>query len=923
MTNGGTNSNRFGAAWIGTITVGGTSPIPAGIVSFGLNSDDGSVIFVDVNLDGSFSPSELVVNDAGGHAPTQKVGAVNFPAGTYPIYIGYYEGSGGGSMEAKVGAGGTVAAPVAYASQTIINPSDTAQAGLWTSTTVTPVNSLTVTTTGTGALILDAANTYNGPTTVTSGKLVAATAASLGSNAAVVISPNATLDAQTGVFSQNFSLAGTLSSSIGTTTISGTLALVPALAPVTTVASNAGQNVITVAISNTALVPIGSTVTGTNVPPGAIVTAVNATTVTINVPLVNAIAIGTTISIGNASIGGAGSQTITAPISGPVGIAKIGSGTAVLAPSNNLPESYTGNTVITGGGKLQLTMANELPTAAAVILGNATAANATTATGNLDLQSFNQTIGGLIVNSDVATANNINIAGGTLTANIPASNSLIVGSNLSTTDKTTLTFTGSGTLSIVGANTTNTGIQIGNPVATSANVDTATVDMTGLAVANITIGTLRVSDNNGNNSTTAAPGQGIDTLTLAPTSSLTAANLDIGDIGAWNLDNSTPTALLIPHVVNLGSVSNVFKVDAINVGANGTAANAIRSSGILHWAAGVSTGTLNLNNQAGTGGAALNMINSATGTANSETSLVDFGTHTVTASFSAITMSARSANTGNATSTFNFGAGTLGIGSLSMTNRSGANTGTSSSTMNLTGGTVSIGSITMAQNSVVASSNANVQSATINIGGTATVTVGSALNMGFASGTATNVITSVINVTGGSLIVSGGIIKGANTGVANASINLNGGHAQTRGGSGKLPPSATPRRLHHHDLRGRHLEEPERLEHRGRHRQDDYRHAESADRQQLPGSDLRHRRHPRRFEQRRSRRHHGRHHRLRRRHAAVGRRRQHPGRTADHHRHLRRERASGVPCSRPATARSAGSLSAETPPSAPAPPATR
>ena len=217
MTNGGTNSNRFGAAWVGTITVGGSSPIPAGIVSFGLNSDDGSVIYVDVNNDGIFSPSELVVNDAGGHGPTQKVGAVSLTAGTYPVYIGYYEGSGGGSMEAKVGAGGTVATPVVYASQTIINPSDPAQAGIWASTSLTPSNSLIVTASGTGTVTLDANNTYNGATTVTSGTLVAAGVGSptggLGAagGLGVTVASGATLAFSGGVTvsSKNITLVGT------------------------------------------------------------------------------------------------------------------------------------------------------------------------------------------------------------------------------------------------------------------------------------------------------------------------------------------------------------------------------------------------------------------------------------------------------------------------------------------------------------------------------------------------------------------------------------------------------------------------------------------------------------------------------------------------------------------------------------------
>ncbi len=119
--------NRFGATWSGSITVGGGSSIPAGDVSFGTSSDDGSAIYVDSNSNGTFESTELVVDNRGNHGNQSRIGTVNLPAGTYGVYIAYFESSGGGNVEARVAAGNGIA----YASQTIINP--TTQTGVWSS----------------------------------------------------------------------------------------------------------------------------------------------------------------------------------------------------------------------------------------------------------------------------------------------------------------------------------------------------------------------------------------------------------------------------------------------------------------------------------------------------------------------------------------------------------------------------------------------------------------------------------------------------------------------------------------------------------------------------------------------------------------------------------------------------------------------
>ena len=183
------NGNQFGAVWAGTITVGGTSAFPAGPISFGTNSDDGSAIYVDLNQDGIFGDStgELVVDSRGGHGTTGGViGTATLAAGTYPVYIGYYESSGGGGFEARAAVGSAVA----YGTQLIIDPSSAAQAGVWS----TPSGNAVNVAMSTGTVTFDAANNYSGITSITSGTLVAANNNALGLPASgTVVSGTGTL----------------------------------------------------------------------------------------------------------------------------------------------------------------------------------------------------------------------------------------------------------------------------------------------------------------------------------------------------------------------------------------------------------------------------------------------------------------------------------------------------------------------------------------------------------------------------------------------------------------------------------------------------------------------------------------------------------------------------------------------------------
>ncbi len=134
-----TGNDTLGGAWHGRLTVGGTSAIPAGDVTFATRSDDGSVFWVDLDQNGTFDPAELIVNNKGGHGNQNRAGSVNLAAGTYNVAIAWYEGTGGELIEARVAPGVTGFAPgnttnVAdgtYDDWNIVNPGAGNQRGAW------------------------------------------------------------------------------------------------------------------------------------------------------------------------------------------------------------------------------------------------------------------------------------------------------------------------------------------------------------------------------------------------------------------------------------------------------------------------------------------------------------------------------------------------------------------------------------------------------------------------------------------------------------------------------------------------------------------------------------------------------------------------------------------------------------------------
>jgi hypothetical protein len=77
-------------------------PPAAGTYDFQTGSDDGSVIYIDLNDDGVFSsPDERVVNNNYYQATTWRSGSVTLAARPYHIAIAYYQGTGGEELHAQ------------------------------------------------------------------------------------------------------------------------------------------------------------------------------------------------------------------------------------------------------------------------------------------------------------------------------------------------------------------------------------------------------------------------------------------------------------------------------------------------------------------------------------------------------------------------------------------------------------------------------------------------------------------------------------------------------------------------------------------------------------------------------------------------------------------------------------------------------
>lgn len=439
---------------------------------------------------------------------------------------------------------------------------------------------------------------------------------------------------------------------------------------------------------------------------------------------------------------------------GPVTLAKAGTATWELTTVN----TYTGGTNV-DEGILRPLLNNALPASTTIRMGSGTTA------GTLDLTNSSQTVAGLTsqTNSALATNSLLIGSGQTLTVN----GAVIIGANAAAS--TTL-FAASGGGAFVNNNNGGT-FGVGGATG-NTNVNAATADFSGLASFTVNLGatgTFRVGDANTN--TSGAP--------VANSTAILASTTNVITAGTVNLGQGTGQGSSV-QTLSLGAGSNAINSDTINIGGNTT-----RSGGAINFAG--AAGSVVMRGVDGTSPVtAINMVNGNISTGFNQTSDFLLAGHDADVSATALTMAARSANTGSVTAVMTFDQGSLSVTTLNMASRTGAGTGDATATLNLGDSaapgspTTNIGTVNMAVNT---SAGGTVTSNMVITGGTVNIGTGTGTAINMANAAASRTAVSNINLTGGTLSVTGNIVRTGGLGTETATITVNGGSLNMNGNS--------------------------------------------------------------------------------------------------------------------------------------------
>jgi autotransporter-associated beta strand protein len=431
---------------------------------------------------------------------------------------------------------------------------------------------------------------------------------------------------------------------------------------------------------------------------------------------------------------------------GGLSISKVDANTWVLTAAN----SYSGITQI-DNGTLRIGVNDALPTGTTVRLGSGATA------GTLDANGFDQTIASLLSQTNSASLTNQLIidSGNTLTV----TGAVTLGSTAATST-TLFSATGGGAF----VNNNDGGIfQVGG---STSSYNAATADFSGLGSLTVDLGatgTMRVGDNTSATGTTG----GASTLILAESNVITAALLQISGLQSQTL-----------QTLRLGSGTNQLNVDVLSVGSNW------RGSGTVNFASG--TGSMVLRAADGIGRAEVRMAAHAIATNANNVNTINFSGHDADLLISTLTLVDRSAsgtasgpdNQSAGYATFSFDQGILDALSVIIARRTGSGSGDGEATLNLGGGTVQINALTMAVNT----SAGGVVSGALNIsGGNVTIGTGAGAAINMANAGAGRTVTSTIDLTGGTVAVTGNIIRQGGAGTENATITLNGSSMDMNG----------------------------------------------------------------------------------------------------------------------------------------------
>jgi autotransporter-associated beta strand protein len=566
---------------------------------------------------------------------------------------------------------------------------------------ISGVGAINASTAG-NTLVLSGTNSYSGGSNVTAGVLQFNAAASIaGSGRNLSISG-------TGVAAAGYAIDQAFLDRIVTTS-GGTAAL----------ATNSANNLDFTGLATTSLGATGAfTYTGTLTPDG------------------------TNYRVG----GGAGVLTFSNAnaFTGGSNVLNVVNGIVALTATNN----YGGRTNLLSGGILRIGVADALPTGTTLSFGNGTTFGATTI-GNLDVQ-FNQTVAGLLANTNSASANTISIAQNrTLTIN----GAFTVGGYTGTGSPTTvLNITGDGALMVNGDFRTNAG--------TDGSYLT-TVDLGGLASFTATGANFLIGD-----TSSGVASQATSSVKLgAGTNTINTTTLALGHVkGSGAMTFSGPTGTLKVRGLDGQNVTPVTNFNVVNV-TTATAASPVGTADFDGHQVDILATNLTIGNRAFAGGGA-GQVSSATGTFSFNNGVVE----TVNLTMAQRSHSNTNAGSGNVTGELNVGGSLTATALLKVTGSTfsiGRNTATA--------GGIAIGTVNVLTNgtletdaNIVDTGGAGVTTTTINLnGGTLNLkgkTIGDATtpidNLTFAAGTLANVAqinngAAINKTTAGMLTLSG------------------------------------------------------------------------------------------------------------------------------------------------------------------------
>ncbi|MGC4013513.1 MAG: autotransporter-associated beta strand repeat-containing protein [Luteolibacter sp.] len=381
-------------------------------------------------------------------------------------------------------------------------------------------NSYSLTKTGaTGSMQLSAANTYDGGTFINEGRLTASNIASYGTGAVTIASTGQAYLTASGTFTNPMSIAGTgyveSAGNLGAirftaNTVSSAITLT-ADARITAYGSSGTLSGVIGESGGARVLELGGTFAGATT--GGTLTVSGANTYTggtlvtnalINmnnsaafgtgpvtltgaattgrITLANGVTLSNALTLGtNVGTSGRGSielaaTSATATLSGPITVnAGVTAGghlltdaSSTLTISGAITSASTpivqraGNVILSGGGSYTSYQITGLTKIGAVngMATNATPSIGVSAAGTLDLNGFNQTLGGLAKSTNGATVTNNGANPSVLTISYTGTTNTYDGTVVNGTSAISLVKTGTGTFAVTGANTFTGGTTI-------------------------------------------------------------------------------------------------------------------------------------------------------------------------------------------------------------------------------------------------------------------------------------------------------------------------------------------------------------------------------------------------------------------------------------------------------------------------------